>query len=54
VIELNRAMAISRAEGRSAGLALLDRLRRDRAVASYHFLPSARAELLEQLGKVPA
>lgn len=49
VIALNRALAISRAESPSAGLRLLDKLRRD--LAGYHLLPSARADLLEQLGR---
>lgn len=51
VIELNRAMAISRADGPAAGLKLLDKLRKEPALAEYHFLPAARAELLEQLGR---
>jgi RNA polymerase sigma factor (sigma-70 family) len=51
VIELNRAIAISRAEGPAAGLKILDKLRKDPALASYHWVPSARAELLEQLGR---
>ncbi len=51
VIALNRALAISRAEGPAAGLRLLDKLRREPALASYHLLPSARADLLEQLGR---
>jgi RNA polymerase sigma factor (sigma-70 family) len=51
VIELNRAVAISRAEGPAAGLALLDALRDDPTLARYHLLPSARADLLEQLGR---
>ena len=51
VIELNRAMAISRADGPRAGLALLDKLRSDRTLASYHLLPAARADLLERLGR---
>jgi predicted RNA polymerase sigma factor len=53
IIELNRAMAISRADGPAAGLALVDTLRGERALASYHLLPAARAELLEQLGRRP-
>ena len=51
VIELNRAMAVSRAQGPEAGLALLDKLRRDKSLARYHLLPSARADLLERLGR---
>ncbi|HSR99426.1 MAG TPA: sigma-70 family RNA polymerase sigma factor [Kofleriaceae bacterium] len=51
VIELNRAVAISRARGPAAGLKLLDVLEREPALARYHLLPSARADLLEQLGR---
>jgi RNA polymerase sigma factor (sigma-70 family) len=51
VIELNRAMAVSRAQGAQAGLALLDKLRREPRLARYHLLPSARADLLERLGR---
>jgi len=51
VIELNRAMAVSRAQGARAGLALLDRLRREPSLARYHLLPAARADLLEHLGR---
>ena len=52
VIELNRAMAISRAHGPAAGLTLLDALRDEPALARYHLLPSARADLLERLGRL--
>jgi RNA polymerase sigma-70 factor (ECF subfamily) len=51
VIELNRAVAISRARDPAAGLALLDALREEPSLARYHLLPSARADLLEQLGR---
>lgn len=51
VIELNRAVAISRAQGPAAGLALLDDLRDEPSLARYHLLPSARADLLERLGR---
>jgi len=51
VIELNRALAVSRAEGPAAGLALLDALADDPSLARYHLLPSARADLLEKLGR---
>jgi RNA polymerase sigma factor (sigma-70 family) len=51
VIELNRAMAVSRAQGPRAGLALLDQLRREPSLARYHLLPAARADLLERLGR---
>ncbi|MBK7857680.1 MAG: RNA polymerase subunit sigma-24 [Archangiaceae bacterium] len=51
VVELNRAMAVSRAEGPAAGLALLDALVGSQELERYPFLPAARAELLEQLGR---
>ncbi len=51
VVELNRALAVSRAEGPAAGLALLEPLTSDRALTSYHLLPAARADLLERLGR---
>jgi RNA polymerase sigma factor (sigma-70 family) len=49
VIELNRAVAVSRAEGPAAGLLLLDALASEPALERYHLLPAARAELLERL-----
>ena len=51
MIELNRAVAVSRAEGPAAGLALMDALQAEPSLARYHLLPSARADLLEQLGR---
>jgi RNA polymerase sigma-70 factor, ECF subfamily len=51
VVELNRAMAVSMAEGPAAGLKLVDALMQEPALKSYHLLPSARAELLERLGR---
>lgn len=51
VIALNHAVAVSRAEGPAAGLALLDLLAAEPALERYHFLPSARADLLEKLGR---
>ncbi|NUP08900.1 MAG: RNA polymerase sigma factor [Polyangiaceae bacterium] len=51
VVELNRAVAVSRADGPAAGLALLDALASEPALARYHLLPSARADLLLQLGR---
>ncbi len=51
VVELNRAVAVSRAEGPEAGLAILDALSGAPTLARYHLLPSARADLLAQLGR---
>src|SRR4029453_18416147 len=52
VIELNRAVAVSRAEGPAAGLRLLDALSEQPELARYHLLPAARAELLQALGRL--
>ena len=51
VVELNRAIAVSRAEGPRAGLVILDALAAEPALVRYHLLPSARADLLERLGE---
>ncbi len=52
VVELNRAVAVSMAEGPAAGLALADALRDQRALAGYHLLPSVRGDLLFKLGRL--
>jgi predicted RNA polymerase sigma factor len=52
VVELNRAVAVSRAYGPAAGLELVDALREDDVLRSYHLLPSVRGDLLEQLGRL--
>ncbi|HXU44812.1 MAG TPA: sigma-70 family RNA polymerase sigma factor [Thermoanaerobaculia bacterium] len=51
VVELNRAVAVAMAEGPAAGLALLDALEATGALAEYHLLPAARADLLRRLGR---
>lgn len=51
VVELNRAVAISMAEGPAAGLALVDTLAGEPALKDYHLLPSVRGDLLERLGR---
>jgi predicted RNA polymerase sigma factor len=51
VAELNRGIAISRAYGPAAGLAVLDPLRDRPELRGYHLLPSARGDLLAQLGQ---
>jgi RNA polymerase sigma factor (sigma-70 family) len=51
VVELNRAVAVSMAEGPAAGLAIADELLSEPALRNYHLLPGARAELLEKLGR---
>jgi RNA polymerase sigma factor (sigma-70 family) len=49
VIELNRAAAVGMAFGPAAGLALVDELRDEPSLASYHLLPSVRGDLLFKL-----
>jgi RNA polymerase sigma factor (sigma-70 family) len=51
VIELNRAVAVSQADGPAAGLALVDALRDTPALANYHLLPAVRGDLLAKLGR---
>jgi RNA polymerase sigma factor (sigma-70 family) len=51
VVELNRAVAVGMASGPAAGLEIVDTLRSDPALASYHLLPSVRGDLLFKLGR---
>ncbi|MCY0919142.1 RNA polymerase sigma factor [Streptomyces sp. H27-G5] len=51
VVELNRAVAVSMAEGPEAALPLVEALAAEPALASYHLLPSVRGDLLERLGR---
>jgi len=51
VVELNRAVAVSMAEGPAAGLELVDALAEEPALKEYHLLPSVRGDLLARLGR---
>src|SRR5690349_6218109 len=51
VVELNRAVAVAMADGPAAGLALVDGLREEPALAGYHLLPAVRGDLLAKLGR---
>jgi len=51
VIELNRAVAVSRSQGAEAGLVAVDRLAGIGALAGYHLLPAVRGDILERLGR---
>jgi RNA polymerase sigma factor (sigma-70 family) len=51
VIELNRAVAISMAEGPAAALALIDTIRDDPALRNYHLLFGVRGDMLSKLGR---
>jgi len=48
VVELNRAVAIAKADGPEAGLEAVDRVRN---LDDYRYLHSTRADLLRQLGR---
>ena len=51
VVELNRAVALAMLMGPAAGLAIVDGLRAEPALAHYHLLPSVRGDLLMKLGR---
>ena len=51
VVELNRAVAVAMVRGPAAGLAIVDRVADDGALADYHLLHAARADLLRRLGR---
>ena len=51
IVELNRAVAISRAGDPDAALALVDELVETKTLERYHLLFSVRGDLLERLGR---
>jgi RNA polymerase sigma factor (sigma-70 family) len=51
IVELNRAVALSRAVGPQAGLDLVDQLIVTQTLNGYHLLHSVRGDLLDQLGR---
>jgi RNA polymerase sigma-70 factor (ECF subfamily) len=51
VIEVNRAVAVAMGRSLEEGLALLDELEKRGALAEFHILPTARADLLRRLGR---
>ncbi|MBO9642258.1 MAG: sigma-70 family RNA polymerase sigma factor [Pseudacidovorax sp.] len=52
VVALNRAVALSFADGPAAALPLLDELAADAQLRRYPYLAGARADVLERLGRV--
>ena len=50
-MELNAAAAVAMAQGPEEGLAWMERLERSGALAGYHLLPAAQADLLRRLGR---
>ncbi|MDQ2662357.1 MAG: RNA polymerase sigma factor [Actinomycetota bacterium] len=51
VVDLNRAIAVSKAVGPASGLMIVDQLASEGALRGSHLLPSVRGELLAQLGR---
>jgi RNA polymerase sigma-70 factor (ECF subfamily) len=51
VVELNRAVAVSMADGPAAGLAIVEALVDEPSLARYHLLPAVRADLLLKLDR---
>jgi RNA polymerase sigma factor (sigma-70 family) len=51
VIELNRAVAVGKAVGPEAALAIVDDLAEATGLKNYHLLPSVRGDLLDRLGR---
>jgi RNA polymerase sigma factor (sigma-70 family) len=52
IVELNRAVAVAMAYGPAAGLELVDALRTEPSLKSYHLLPSVRGDFLKKLGRL--
>jgi predicted RNA polymerase sigma factor len=52
IVELNRAVAVGMASGPAAGLAIIDAVRSERALANYPQLPAVRGDLLAKLGRL--
>ena len=52
VVALNHAAAVAMADGPEAGLRMMDALVDEGALAGYHLLPAARADLLRRLGRL--
>lgn len=51
IVELNRAVAVSMAQGPAAGLELVEALAAEPSLKRYHLLPSVRGDLLSKLGR---
>lgn len=52
IVELNRSVALSMADGPAAGLAHVDTLQTEPALKDYHLLPSVRGDFLKKLGRL--
>jgi len=51
IVELNRAVAVSMADGPEAALAVVEALAGEPALKRYHLLPGVRGDLLAKLGR---
>jgi RNA polymerase sigma factor (sigma-70 family) len=51
VIELNRAVAVSMADGPQAGLDIIEAIADEPSLENYHLLPAVRGDLLAKLGR---
>jgi RNA polymerase sigma-70 factor (ECF subfamily) len=51
VVALNRAIAVSLADGPEAALPEIEALARDERLAGYRYVPAARADMLRRLGR---
>ena len=51
IVELNRAVAVSMANGPADGLAIVDALVGEPSLQNYHLLPSVRGDFLAKLGR---
>lgn len=51
IVELNRAIAVSKATGPANALLIVERLSTEGSLRGSHLLPSVRGELLAQLGR---
>ena len=51
VVELNRAVAVGMAFGPEAGLALIEEIKGEKALANTYLLPSVHGDLLEKAGR---
>jgi RNA polymerase sigma-70 factor (ECF subfamily) len=51
IVELNRAVAVSMADGPQAGLDLIDALATEPTLHDYHLLPAVRGDLLTKVGR---
>jgi RNA polymerase sigma-70 factor (ECF subfamily) len=51
VVALNHAAAVAMGERLERGLRLIERIERDGALAGYHLLPAAKADILRRMGR---